>query len=38
MRDNYDFLHKDQVSHGRGVGGGGVGGLGHWVNVTNLTQ
>ena len=31
MRDNYDFLHKDQVSHGGG-------GLGHWVNVTNLTQ
>ena len=37
MRDNYDFLHKDQVSHGGG-GGWGVGGLGHWVNVTNLTQ
>ena len=35
MRDNYDFLHKDQVSHG---GGGVGGGLGHWVKVTNLTQ
>ena len=29
MRDNYDFLHKDQVSHGGGGGGwGGGGGIG----------
>ena len=28
MRDNYDFLHKDQVSHGGGGGGGGGWGMG----------